>query len=230
MCQVLVWFYSKLWICLVSSKNWRKLSVFYPLLQNVIGGSHWNSVWNLATFPVKQYKKPTALIRAIEVAFYTTKRFSSSSFHNKNPFKTCISAIGLTYQFSNFKFLQFSDIWNFVSKKWTLNPQKITLLESVRLMIPTIFAEQKLVGWAVQATLRPKQRKKPRFSKLRNWRKEVATRARLFPKIRVDSRRNVWAVQVSYWKSGNAFSTFITYLRVSEFRLRSRTILRLQNA
>ena len=195
------------------------------LLAGVIGivfGTWLLSLWN-------NIKKPTALIRATEVAFYTTNRFSSSSLHNKTPFMTYISAIDLTYQFPNFQFMQFSDIWNFVSKKWTLNPQKITLLESVRLMIPTIFAEQKLVGWAVQATIRPRQRKKPRFSKLRNWRKEVATRARLFPKIRVESRRIVWAVQVSYWNSGNAFSTFIIYLRVSEFRLTSGAILRLQN-
>ena len=116
MCQVLVWFYSKLWICLVSSKNWRKLSVFYPLLQNVIGRSHWNSVWNLATFPVKQYKKPTALIRAIEVAFYTTKRFSSSSFHNKIPFMIHILAIGLTYQFPNFQCMHFSAFANLCRK------------------------------------------------------------------------------------------------------------------
>ena len=37
--------------------------------------------------------------------------------------------------------MQFSDIWNFVSKKWTWNPQKIALLEAMPLMIPTIFAE-----------------------------------------------------------------------------------------
>ena len=37
-------------------------------------------------------------------------------------------------------------------------------------------------------------------------------------------------VQVSCWRSGSTFSTFFTYPRVSEFRLTSGTILRLQNA
>ena len=42
-------------------------------------------------------KHQLVLIRAIEVAFHTTKRFSSSSLHNKAPFMTYISAIDLTY-------------------------------------------------------------------------------------------------------------------------------------
>ena len=56
-CKVLVWLYTKLWICLVLTKNRRQKSVLYPPLQNVVGWSRCNNVWNLASLPVKQLKK-----------------------------------------------------------------------------------------------------------------------------------------------------------------------------
>ena len=123
--RLLVWLYIRLWICPVLTKNWRQKSVLYPSLQNVVADIRGNNDVNLAGFTLEQYKKPTSFVEAIEVAFYTTNCYPSSSFHNKIPFMIYNSVMDPTYQFWNIQFVQLSDLWRFLPQMWTLSPPKI---------------------------------------------------------------------------------------------------------
>ena len=229
-CKLLVWLYIRLWYCPVLTKNSRQKSVLYPSLQNVVADIRGNNDVNLAGFTLEQYKKPTSFVEAIEVAFYTTNCYPSSSFHNKIPFMIYNSVLDPTYQFWNIHFVQLSDLWRFLPQMWTLSPPKIFFLEAVPLIDPTFIVEQKLVGWATQALRRPKQRKKTSELKTMKLKSISFFHTSKFPRNRRESKRIVWVVKVSFWKNWITFSTVSTYLRVSWFKLTSGTIRTLQNA